>query len=558
MTSRTGGRLLVDSLIANGITFGTCVPGESFLAILDAIYAVNGESGEPAFRLITARHEAAAANMVEAAGKLDGRPSVCFVTRGPGAMHAAIAVHTAYQDGTPLLLVVGQIARELRGREAFQEMDYAAVFGTTTKRVIEIDHADRVGEQVARAVYVATSGWPGPVVLVVPEDMLVEATTAEPVVAPALSHPVPAPAAVDDLLHRLATAERPLVITGGPHWTSDTSRNLLAFAEANGVPLAAGFRWQDTVDNRSDNYVGYLGLGCSPELRAQAQEADLIVGFGGRLDDPTTDGYSLVDRQAPGQAVVLVGEEPADAVTTLIPHAVLTASADAVAAQLAGRTLPESGVRRAWTERLRSEHLRFIEPTESVGEVNVAEIVRHVRATVPDGAIVTTGAGNYTVWVQRFFQFRERGTQLAPRNGAMGYGYPAALSAAAVRPGTPVIAFAGDGCVLMSGSEIATAVRERLRVVLIVINNGMFATIRMHQENAYPGRPIATDLTNPDFTAYGESFGATTFLVESTEQFAQAFEAALAHEGPTLIEVRSDPRQITPDRRLAVTAKEQQ
>ncbi len=547
--TRTGGRLLIDSLLANGITSGTCVPGESFLAILDAIYEVNGTEGEPDFRLVTTRHEAAAANMAEAIGKLEGRPSVCFVTRGPGALHAAIAVHTAYQDGTPLILVVGQVATGVRGREAFQELDYAAIFGTTAKHVIEITDADRVGEHVARAVHISVSGRPGPVVIVVPEDMLAALTESHPIVVPPVTASAPGDelASVIDLLSR---AHRPLLIVGGPKWSTAVGDNVMAFAERNAIPVAAAFRWQDAVDNRNSHYVGYLGLGADPALRTAMQEADVVVALGARLDDPTTDGFRLLDEGAPDRIIAVIVEDEAEAVRTFIPDLVQISSVQAAAARLAVAVLPESAERSERVRALRARYEAYRTPPVVQGPVDLARIMQQVREALPDEAIITNGAGNYTVWIQRFFEFRRAGTQLAPRNGAMGYGLPAALGAAVARPGTPVVAFAGDGCILMSGSELATAVRERLSIILVVVNNSMFATIRMHQENAYPGHVIATDLENPDFVAYGRSFGAEAHLVTSTEEFGPAFATALEHEGPTLIEVRTDPLQLSPDRRL--------
>jgi acetolactate synthase-1/2/3 large subunit len=554
--TRTGGRLLVDSLIANGIVTGTCVPGESFLAVLDAIYEINGADGteaEPGFRLVTTRHEAAAANMAEAIGKLDGRPAVCFVTRGPGALHASIAVHTAYQDGTPMILVIGQVATTVRGREAFQELDYSAVLGSTAKHVVEITQADRVGEHVARAVHLARSGRPGPVVLVVPEDMLTTLTDAEPVLAPPTTPAAPG----DDLtgvLELLSNAQRPLLVVGGPKWSQQTAVDVRAFAERNEIPVVAAFRWQDAVDNRSLSYVGYLGLGADPALRTAMQDADVVVALGARLDDPTTDGFRLLDEGAPGRVIAVVLDDEAEAVRTFIPDAVFLSSVGVAAARLAGETLTPSPVRGEWTRGLRQRFESYRTPPPVEGAVDLARIIRVIRDGLPDDAIVTNGAGNYTVWLQRFFEFRRTGTQLAPRNGAMGYGLPAALGAAVARPGTPVVAFAGDGCLLMSGSELATAVQERLPIVLVVVNNAMLATIRMHQENAYPGHVIATDLDNPDFVAYARSFGAEAHLVTETGEFAAAFSAALAHHGPTLIEVRTDPRQLTPERRLPETA----
>ncbi|MFG1706964.1 thiamine pyrophosphate-dependent enzyme [Nonomuraea sp. M3C6] len=551
---RTGGRLFVDSLIRNGVDFMTCVPGESFLPILDALYDVTGTGTGP--RLVTTRHEAAAANMAEAAGKLTGRVAACLVTRGPGAMHASIAVHTAYQDGTPMLLVVGQVARATRGREAFQEMDYSAVFGTTAKSVVEISDVDRIPEHVARAVYLATSGRPGPVVLAVPEDVLSDMSDAEPIPAPVAEPVPPAAGAADRLVAALAAAERPLLIVGGPKWSQETGEHVRAFAERNTIPVAAAFRCQDAVDNRSGAYVGYLGLGGSPELRSAALEADLIVALGPRLDDPTTDGFALTERPVPGRRVITVSDDPDEACRALIPDGVLVCSLEPLARLLSERSAEPPAGRDKWLRALRASHERFSEPPAPGGGVDLARIVRHVRSVLPDDAVVTNGAGNYTVWLQRFFEFRRHGTQIAPHNGAMGYGFPAALAVSAVRPEAPVVAFAGDGCFLMSGSELATAVQEQLDLVVIVVNNRMLGTIRMHQERHYPGRVIATDLRNPDFAQYARSFGAPAWVVEETGQFADAFAAARAHPGPAVVEIRTDPAQITPDRRLEAPGAE--
>jgi acetolactate synthase-1/2/3 large subunit len=554
---RTGGQLFVESLIRNGVDFMTCVPGESFLPILDALYdatagaggAAGGGDGQPV-RLVTTRHEAAAANMAEAAGKLTGRVAACFVTRGPGAMHAGIAVHTAFQDGTPMLLVIGQVSRDARGRQAFQEMEYASVFASTAKSVVEISTVDRIPEHVARALYLATSGRPGPVILAVPEDVLFDTSDAAPVAAPPAVPAPPGPDAVERIVSAVTGAERPLLIAGGAAWSQETGEHLLAFARHASVPVAAAFRYQDAVDNRDDHYVGYLGLGGSPRLKQAAREADLLLAVGPRLDDPTTDGFALAAQPRDGQRVIVVSDDPAEACRSVIPDAVIPCSVAPLARVLAERTVAPSAGREKWVRDLRAEYRRFTAPPAVEGAVDMARIVRHIRTALPDTAIVTNGAGNYTVWLQRFFEFRRHGTQLAPHNGAMGYGFPAGLAAAALRPGTPVVAFAGDGCVMMSGNELATAVQEQLDLVLIIVNNGMFGTIRMHQERQYPGRAIATGLRNPDFVRYAQSFGAPAWLVTETSGFAGAFAAALAHPGPAVIEIRTDPLQITPEQRL--------
>jgi acetolactate synthase-1/2/3 large subunit len=546
--ARSGGALLVDCLLAHDVPLWTCVPGESFLPVLDALYEFRSRAD---VRLITARHEAAAANMAEAAGKLTGKAAVCLVTRGPGATHASIAVHTAYQDGTPLILVVGQVARAHLGRQAFQEMDFDQVFGSSAKSVVTVMDADRIPEHVARAVHVAQSGRPGPVVLVLPEDVLTDLTTAPIRIAPPIELPAIAAGDWAQLSAELDRAQRPVLVAGGPGWSQAVGEQVIAFAERNSVPVVAAFRWQDSVDNASPAYAGYLGLGCSPRLRRYLAEADLLVAFGPRLDDPTTDGYQMTEQ---ARRVVLVSQDADELCRGPVPDIGIQCGLASAADALSTLTLTGRPSRREWLQTLRAEQDRFRAPPAgdlNHGDgVNLAAVVQHVRDNVPDDAVITNGAGNYTVWVQRFFEFRRAGTQLAPRNGAMGYGLPAGLTAAALDPRRTVVTFAGDGCLLMSGSELATAVRYGLRLVVIVVNNSMFGTIRMHQERSYPGRVIATDLTNPDFVAYARSFGARGLRVLKTDDFPAAFAEALEHDGPALIEIRTDPAQLTPDRRL--------
>ena len=542
--ARTGGAALVECLIAHDVPLWTCVPGESFLPVLDALWAAG-------VGVINTRHEAAAANMAEAAGKLTGRAAVCLVTRGPGASHASIALHTAYQDGTPLVLVVGQVDRELLGRDAFQEMDYGLVFGSSAKAVLTIDDADRVPELVAEAMHIAHSGRPGPVVLVVPEDVQYDRTAAPVRIGPP---PVAPPLAETDraaLLERLTQAKRPVLIVGGPGWSQSVGDDITAFAERNRIPMAAAFRWQDAVDNASPSYAGYLGLGGSRELRTSVTaEADLIVALGPRLDDPTTNGYQL---DAAAERTVLVSQAPGDLGRPPAPAPALAihASLESVADALSDAALPPAEDRSAWRARLRDGHNQFRAPTGHELALNPAAVIAHLREALPSDAIVTNGAGNYAIWLQRFFEFRRFGTQLAPRNGAMGYGVPAGLAAAALHPDRTVVTVAGDGCFLMSGNELATAVQFGLDVIVIVVNNGRLGTIRMHQERAFPGHVIATELRNPDFAAYAASFGALGLLVQRTEEFPAALARARAHRGPALIELRTDPDQLTPDLRIS-------
>jgi acetolactate synthase-1/2/3 large subunit len=546
-----GGQVFVDSLVAGGVEFFSCVPGESFLPVLDALYGLTADGRETSVRLVTARHESAAGFMAEAAGKLTGRPAVCLVTRGPGAMHAAIAVHTAYQDGTPLILAVGQIARAHRGREAFQEMDYRSIFSSTAKLVVEIDDVDRIPEIVGRALHVATAGRPGPVVIALPEDVLYALTSATPVRSARTFTAAPSSASVREIVEVTASARRPLVIVGGSTWTEQAGRDILRFAGSHGVPVVSTFRSQDVVDNRSDSYIGYLGLGGSEQLRRHAAEADAWIVLGARLDDPTTDGYALIDDGRQDRTIVVTGEDAMQASQTFMPDVSVVCSIEPLARELATVSAEPTDDRVRRVVDLRREHLAFV-AVDQAGEL--ARIVRHIRDELPDDAVITNGAGNYTGWVQRYFEFRRARTQIAPHNGAMAYGLPAAIAAAAIRPGVPVVAFAGDGCFMMSGNEIATAVQHDLELTVVVVNNAMYGTIRMHQENQFPGRTIATELRNPDFVRYAESFGAGGWSVDSAAGFVDAFAGARRRGGVNLIEVVTDPDQITTGARLPITA----
>ena len=544
---RTGGVALVESLVAGGVDFFTCVPGESFLPVLDALHDAVDEGG--GIRFVSARHEAAAANMAEAAAKVTGKPSACLVTRGPGAMHASIAVHTAFQDGTPMVLLVGQIERRHRGRQAFQEVDYRAVFDSQAKLVVEIDDVHRIPEIVARALDVATSGRPGPVVLALPEDMLYEDTDAPVLPLPVRSGLGVTSADRDRFLAAIAGAQRPVIVAGGSTWSQAASDALRRFAEANHVPVTTAFRDQDAFDNRSGAFAGYLGLSSSPKTRKLVDSSDLIVALGCRLDDPTTDGFELTPPGRPGR-VMIITEDPMEASRALIPTDVILCHSVALAEAVAEATLPDSKSRASWLRELKeARDAHWVHPAADF-PIDLAAVVSHIRDTTADDAIVTNGAGNYTAWLQRFFEFRRWGTQIAPHNGAMGYGLPAALGILAVRPEARVIAFAGDGCFQMAGMELATAVQERLSVIVVVIDNGMYGTIRMHQEDKYPGRPIATSLGNPDFVLFAEAFGVVAYRAPSTQEFKEVWAKALVQDGPVLIHITADPLRLTPERRL--------
>jgi acetolactate synthase-1/2/3 large subunit len=550
--SRTGGQLLADQLVLHGCELAFCVPGESYLALLDGLY-----DHRDRLRLVTCRHEASAANAAEAVGKLTGRPGVCMVTRGPGAAHAAVGVHTARQDSTPLILLVGQVARGHQGREAFQELDLRAVFGSIAKAVIEIGDGDRLPELVAGAFTIAASGRQGPVVISLPEDVLAQPSDARDAEPYRAREPVADPRDVADVKSLLEAAERPFVLVGGGPWDAEACARIAAWADACGLPVGASFRRQDVVDNSLSCYAGDVGLGVNPRLAKRIAEADLVIAVGSRLTEIETQGYTLLQPPSPTQTLVHVHPDPTELGRVYQPRlGVLAGVRSFAAAADAGARV--DGTRRAeWAQEARRDYELWSAPPHlaDAGDqgVGLAEVVAHLRAELPEDTIVCNGAGNYTVWVHRFFRYRRWGTQLAPQSGAMGYGVPAALAAQLLRPSSAVVVFAGDGCFQMCGQELATMVQERLPIIVIVANNGMLATIRMHQERRYPARVIGTDLVNPDFAALARAHGVHGERVEHTEQFPRALERARAAGGPALIELITDPEALTPTASLSET-----
>ena len=535
--TRTGGQILVDQLRVHGVETAFCVPGESYLALLDALY-------DSEIRLISCRHEAAAANMAEAYGKLTGRPGICLVTRAPGAMHASVGLHTAFQDSTPMILLIGQVARRMLEREAFQELDYRRVFGELAKWVGQVDDPQRLPELVARAFATATSGRPGPVVLVLPEDMLGEECDVADAAPYRRAVAYPGEAQLEELGQLLARAKRPLVFVGEGGWTAQTGADVLAFCEANALPVAAQFRCQDYVDNRSDCYCGHVGIATDPKLAQRLQDADFLLVVGGQLGEMTTRSYTLIDIPTPRQTLVHVHPGPEELGRVYQAELPINSGLPQFAAAL-HRVGVKDPPWRDWTAAARAEYVENLHHRELPGELQLGDVMAFLRERLPADAVFTCGAGNFTVWAHRFYEFSEFGTQLAPRSGAMGYGVPAALAAKVVQPERMVVCLAGDGDFLMSGQELATAVQYELGVLVLVVNNGMYGTIRMHQERLYPGRVIGTDLVNPDFVAYAEAFGAHAELVARTEQFEDAFERALASGRPALLELRVDPDAIT-------------
>jgi len=535
---RDGGRILVDQLLLNGVDTAFCVPGESFLPVLDALH-------DAPIRLVVCRQEGGAAHMAAAHGRLAGRPGVCLVTRGPGATNASVGVHNAAQDSAPMLLLVGQVPRDLRGREAFQELDVPAVFGTMAKWAAEVDDAARVPELVARAVTVSVSGRPGPVVLGLPEDVLAaKAAVADARPAAAVQAHLSA-ADLSELRELLAEASRPLLLAGGPGWTGAAAADLRAFAEASRLPVAVSFRSQDVLDNRSPSYAGPLGNSADPALLARVESADLVVVVGPRLDELTMANYRLLEPPLPRQRLVHVHQSVE--LLGSVYQADLAIAAGMPAFAAAARALPpvaDPGW-TVWAQAARDGYLAWSRPPPSDARLDLARVVSWLSRRLPADAVVTSGAGNYTGWAQRYYRFRQLGTQLAPKGGTMGYGVPAAVAAKLAHPERVVVAFAGDGCFLMTGQELATAVQHDVRIVVLVLNNSMYGTIRMHQERAYPGRVVGTDLVNPDFAALARAFGAHGEVVEETDAFPPAFERALAAGRPALLELRTDPDAIT-------------
>ena len=545
---RTGGQILVDQLKIHGADLAFCVPGESYLPVLDALYESRDD-----IRLITCRHESGAANMAEAYGKLTGTPGICFVTRGPGATNASIGVHTAQQDSTPMILFIGQVGGDFVEREAFQEIDYRRMFGQMAKWVAQIDRADRIPEFIAHAYQVATSGRMGPVVLALPEDML-SATVA---IADAKRwqriETSPGEQALARLSGLLASAKNPFLIVGGSGWNKDACADLQRFCETQKIPVGCAFRFQDLFDNAHANYAGDVGIGINPKLAARIKAADFVIAIGPRLGEMTTGGYTLIEPPVAGQTAqtlvhIHAGAEELGRVyqADLMINATMPAMARALAAMPRATSAGvDANVREA-----NADYAAWQAQKTIPGAVQMWDVMQHLDSVLPKDTILTNGAGNYATWVHRFHRYRGFRTQLAPTSGAMGYGVPAAIAAKAVHPERVVVAFAGDGCFLMTGQELATAVQHQLNVIFIVVNNNMYGTIRMHQERHFPGHVYGTALTNPDFAAYAKAFGASGEVVVSTAEFAPALQRAMHAGKPALIEIRIDPEAISPNTTL--------
>ncbi|MGF6655122.1 acetolactate synthase-1/2/3 large subunit [Paraburkholderia youngii] len=540
----TGARLVVDALLTHGVERVFCVPGESFLAVLDSLHDETER-----IQTIVCRHEAAAANMAEAVGKLTGRPGVALVTRGPGATHASIGVHTAFQDSTPMILLIGQCAREHLDREAFQEIDYRRMFGQMAKWVAQIDDPKRIPEYLSHAFHSATSGRPGPVVLALPEDVLSDACDAVPG-APAYHRVAASPSAaqIARLSELLEGAQRPMVIAGGSGWTAAACADLRRFIENWQLPIGLAFRFQDTFDNEHPNYAGDVGLGVNPALAQRIRDADLLLTLGPRLGEATTNGYTLLDIPKTKQTLVHVHQGAEELGRVYAADLPIVSGMPELTAMLA-ELKPSTSGKLAWAGAAEEAHRAYLEwrkPRPTPGDVQMGEVIEQLRAHLPEDAIVTNGAGNYATWLHRHFSYRHFRSQLAPTSGAMGYGVPAALAAKSLYPQRAVVALAGDGCFMMAAQELATAMQYDLRVLFIVVNNGHFGTIRMHQERHYPHRVHGTGLTNPDFTAFARSFGAHGETVERTADFLPALQRAIESQLPAVIEIRMPQEASTP------------
>ena len=539
---REGGRLLVDQLVAHGAECAFTVPGESFLAALDGFYADREK-----IELYVCRHEANAANMAEAYGKMTNQPGLCFVTRGPGATHASVGVHTAFQDSTPMILFVGDVGSDFRDREAFQEVDFAAMFAPLAKWAARIDDVDRIPEYVARAYQVATSGRKGPVVLALPEDMLAKKSRAADAKRYAAMEPHAGAEDIARLRDMLAAARNPLVILGGSGWTAEACANMQRFIEANQLPCACAFRFQDLFDNRHPNYVGDVGIGINPVLAERVKMADLLLVIGARLGEMTTSAYTLIEAPTPRQKLIHVHPSPDEIGRVYQPELGVVSGYVSLAAVLAAMPPVENAPWKGAVAEARADYMAWTARKDIPGRVQAWQIVDWLDKNMPEDTIYANGAGNFSVWLHRFHRYTGYRTQLAPTSGAMGYGVPAAIAASLKYPGRKVVCFAGDGDFLMSGNELATAVQYNAPIIVIILNNGMYGTIRMHQEKHYPGRVSGTDIQNPHFAAFARSFGCVGEIVENTEQFAPAMERCLASGKPAVIDVKIDPQAITPN-----------
>ena len=541
---RHGGRLLADQLSIHGCQRVFLVPGESFLPVLDGLY------DHPHIDVITCRQEGGAAMMAEAHGKISGSPGVCLVTRGPGATNASAGVHIARHDSTPMVLLVGQVPREFRGRGAFQEIDLVAMFGPLAKWATEIDAPARIPEILSRAYHTAISGRPGPVVVSLPEDMLYENVAVSDAPAVQRSRITCSEDEVKAALALLQEAQQPLLIVGGTPWDGDARQALARFAGRCAMPVVSAFRRQDYLDNEHANYAGCLSVAIDPKLGERVRQADLIIALGTRLSEITTAGYTLLTPPVARQKLIHVHADASELGSVYAPALAINASTVSFLDAANRLSFTPAGNSQAWTQAARAEYLTYRQPLPMPGSCQLGDIIAHLNAALADDALVANGAGNYTAWVHRHTSFRGFPTQLAATSGSMGYGLPAAIAAKLQFPERQVVCWAGDGCFLMHGQELATAVQYSANVIVLVVNNNMYGTIRMHQERNFPDRVVGTQLHNPDFVALARSYGAFGARVADSNDFAAAFDEAARSGKPALIELQVDANAITPGKAL--------
>jgi acetolactate synthase-1/2/3 large subunit len=542
INTRNGGQLLVECLVALGARKAFGVPGESYLAVLDALHDTVGT-----LDYVLCRNEGGAAFMASAYGKLMGTPGLCFVTRGPGATNASIGVHTAMQDSSPMLLFVGQVGTGMRGREAFQEVDYRAVFGTLAKWAVEIDDADRIPELVARAWTTALTGRPGPVVIALPEDMLTALTDVTPLSGPSqIFEPAPSPSALAACARLLSSARRPLILMGGANWSEAGRAALQAFAEESDIPAIAAFRYQDQFDNASRVFAGEAGVGMPAHVKARVREADVILAVNVRFGEMTTDGYSLLSVPAPAQKLIHVHGYDLEIGKIYAPALGIHAGANAFANALR----PVHGDWAKWRADARSAYEASFSAPAQPGPVDMVAVMAWLRDNLPADVILTNGAGNFTVWPNKFFRFGPKARLLAPQSGAMGYGLPAAIAAKIAYPPRMVVCFAGDGDFQMNCQELGTAMQARAQPIVLLLNNGIYGTIRAHQERNYPTRVSGTSLANPDFVGLARAYGFHAERIESTADFPAAFGRARASRSGAVLELTISPEALTPRQTL--------
>lgn len=539
---RRGGDILVESLVAQGVERVFCVPGESYLPVLDALHDVSDD-----IQVVVCRQEGGAAYMADAHSKLTGKPGVCMVTRGPGATNASVGIHTSLQDSTPVVLLVGQVDRRIRDREGFQEVDFRAMFGPLAKWVAEIDDPARVPEYIHRAFQTAISGRPGPVVLSLPEDMLSEAVPATIKTArPAETiGTAPAPSTIPQLQEMIETAERPIVILGGGNWSEETGRNIADFATKFGVPVATSLRCQDYIPNSHPNHIGHMAIAIEPTLARRVREADLLLVIGARLGEMTTVGYTLIEAPRPRQKLIHVHVDPSELGSVYQADLAINSDNQHISQALAALS-PTRSRDSKWLEGAREDfEASLVPPAEITESLDLARAVVRIRDRMPRDTIVTSGAGNYTGWVHKYWPFETWRSQLAPTSGSMGYGVPAAVAAKLAAPEREVVCFAGDGCFMMNGQEMASAVQHGARILYVVVNNGMYGTIRMHQEREFPARVFGTKLYNPDFVTLAKAYGLWGERVAKLTDLDDALDRAIASPTGALIELITDPEVIS-------------